>query len=458
MLLAALILPGLLLAGCASTARRDAVPEDKADDAHPFGLKGMRTWGDRATSEEVDEFVHTRVPLLRHLFSDEVKAGKVPSQDFLAMSGGGQYGAFAAGVLNAWSKSGTRPEFAGVSGVSTGAIIAPFAFLGADYDHVLREIYSLYATDDLIEDTLISGILHGSSLASTARLAKVIETYVTEEMLDKIATEYRKGRVLYIGTTNLDAGRPMIWDIGAIANSGAPGALALVRNLIRGSAAIPVAFPPIFVDVQTPDGKHYQEMHVDGGASSQVTFLAADIPLAALTKAALGRNIDRRLWVIINNDLEPPHQTISPRIGPIGKAAVSSLIRGSGVGDVYRLYALARRDEIDFKVGWIPTVVPCKEPTEDFDKPFMACLFNFAGERFSSGKLWQNVPPFYVADPMPRIDIPPPPPLPKAPPPRPARTHPQARHATPAHTVPATSHPATTSPLLHPTAAPAPKP
>ncbi len=397
--LALAVLLCVSLAACQTATRRDAVPEELSDVAHPFGLTGLRSWGDKATDEEVREFIHARVPTLRRLYSAEVKAHHVPHEDWLAMSGGGQFGAFAAGILNAWTASGTRPTFMGVSGVSTGAIIAPFAFLGPDYDHVLREIYSRYGTADLIEDTLLSGLLYGSSLSSTDRLAKVIEQYVTQDLLDRIAAEYRRGRLLYIGTTNLDAGRPMVWDITAIAASGQPGALALVRKLIRGSAAIPVAFPPIMVEVITPDGRVFEELHVDGGASSQVTFVAADIPLAALTREALGRNIERRLWVIVNNDLEPPHQMVSPRIGAIGKAAVSSLIRGSGVGDVYRLFAIARRDDIDMRVGWIPTTIPCTDPVEDFDRAFMACLFQHAGDLFRSGKLWHDLPPFYVRDP-----------------------------------------------------------
>jgi predicted patatin/cPLA2 family phospholipase len=399
--LAAMLLLAFGLAGCHTATRLPAVPEELSDVAHPFGMTGLRSWGDKATDEEVDEFIHARVPMLRKLYAAELKAHHMPHEDWLALSGGGQFGAFAAGILNAWGQSGTRPTFMGVSGISTGAIIAPFAFLGAEYDHVLREIYSRYATEDLVESTLLSGLLFGNALASTDRLAKVIEQYVTQELLDLIAAEHRKGRLLYIGTTNLDAGRPMLWDITAIAASGQPGALDLVRKLIRGSAAIPVAFPPIMVDVVAPDGRVFSELHVDGGASSQVTFIAADIPLAAMTREALGRNIERRLWVIVNNDLEPPHQMINPRIGAIGKAAVSSLIRGSGVGDIYRLFAIAKRDEVDMRVTWIPTTIPCEDPKEDFDRAFMSCLYEHAGELFRGGKLWHDKPPYYVHDPAP---------------------------------------------------------
>jgi hypothetical protein len=286
--------------------------------------------------------------------------------------------------------------FEGVSGVSTGAIIAPFAFLGPKYDETLRAIYSQYSTDDLIEPTILTGLVSGTSLADTARLRAVIARYITPELLEEIALEHRKGRILFIGTTNLDAGRPVIWNIGAIAASGHPDALELVRELIRASAAIPVAFPPIFVPVQAPDGTRYDEMHVDGGASSQVTFVSPEVPIAAVTRAALGRNLDRRLWVIVNNDLEPPHRSLPPRITAIGSAAVSSLIRGSGVGDVYRLFAIAQRDDIDFKVTWIPATTPCPAPDEEFDRAFMACLFAAGGDMLRKGELWREEPPFFA--------------------------------------------------------------
>lgn len=387
------------LSACSSALTRRAPPPEVADLAQPFGIAGLRDWGDALPASEVTAIIARREPQMRALFATELAAGRTPQVDYLALSGGGQWGAFSAGVLDAWTKSGTRPKFLGVSGVSTGAIIAPFAFLGPKYDATLREIYTQYATVDLVESTIFSGLVSGTALADTTPLARMIAKYITPELLSEIAAEHRAGRILYVGTTNLDAGRPVIWDIGAIADSGAPGALDLVRDLIRASAAIPVAFPPIFVEVVAPDGEVYDEMHVDGGASSQVTFLSPQVAIAASTVAVLGRNIDRRLWVIVNNDLEPPRRQISPRLPAIGAAAVSSLIRGSGVGDVYRLYAITERDDIEFNVAWIPPATPCPEPTEDFDRTFMACLYGHGGDLLRAGTLWRETPPFFAAPP-----------------------------------------------------------
>jgi len=388
----------LALAGCGGPLTRQPVPPSLAEAVEPLGMSGLRTWGDALSDEDMQDFILAEASLLRTRFGADLAAGRTPKLDLLALSGGGQWGAFGAGLLAAWSESGARPEFRGVSGISTGAIIAPFAFLGPKHDATLREIYSAYATADLVESTLFSGLISGTALGDTTPLARVIARYVTPELLAEIATEHRRGRLLFIGTTNLDAGRPVIWNIGAIAASGHPEALTLVRSLIRASAAIPVAFPPIFIDVEAPDGSVYDEMHVDGGASSQVTFVSPQVPVAAATRAVFGRNFDRRLWVIVNNDLSPPHHAVRPRLPAIGEAAVSSLIRSSGTGDVYRLYAIAERDDIAFNVTWIPPETPCAPPTEDFDRAFMACLYAFAGDWFRSGAAWRDAPPFFATD------------------------------------------------------------
>jgi hypothetical protein len=386
-----------MLAGCGAGILRNPVPEALASSAQPFGRAGLRDWGDNLDTADLGARIAQRQAFLKAQFGPELAAGRKPRLTYLALSGGGQWGAFGAGILEAWTRSGTRPEFHGVAGVSTGAIIAPFAFLGPAYDATLREIYTQYSTEDLIETTLLSGIISGASLTDTSRLKQVIARYITPELLDAIAAEYRKGRILHIGTTNLDAGRPVIWDIGAIANSGEPGALELVRELIRASSAIPVAFPPIFVPVQTPDGRVFDEMHVDGGASSQVTFVSPAVPIGELTRRALGRNLDREVYVIVNNNLLPPYQSLRPRVTAIGGAAVSSLIRGSAIGDVYRLHAIAQRDGIGFHVTAIPAEIPCPDPTEDFDRAFMHCLFDFGGRLFDSGDLWSDAPPFFAS-------------------------------------------------------------
>ena len=394
-----LLLLALTLSACGAAVTRNGVPTDLAQQAQPLGIPGLRAWGDIIEQDQLDKFVDRQARILKDRFGPEIAAGRTPTLDYLAISGGGPDGAFGAGVLKAWSQSGTRPQFQAVSGVSTGSIIAPFAFLGSEYDPQLEEIYTTLRTEDVVEPTILSGLLSGVALSDTTGLANKIAHYITPELLEKIAAESRRGRLLFVGTTNLDAGRPMIWNMGAIAASGHPGALQLFRDVIRASAAIPIAFPPVFIKVQTPDGRVFDEMHVDGGATSQVVLVSPQIPIAELTRQHLGRNLDRRLWVIINNRVLTEPQTIEPRIGPVGGAAVSSLIRGSGIGDAYKLYLISQRDEVAYHVAWIPRSIPCVSK-EDFDPVYMRCMFDLGGHEFQRGNLWSELPPYFVLPPQ----------------------------------------------------------
>ncbi len=384
-----------LLAGCGTVLIRDPVPPDQAAAAQPLGLAGLRGWGDILEPHEIEPIVNRQGAILRARFGPEIAAGRIPTLHYLALSGGGPDGAFGAGVLKAWSESGTRPEFFGVSGVSTGAIIAPFAFLGRDYDDVLEEIYTTLSTDSILRTTVFSGIISGAALTDTSGLARKIAQYVTPELLEKIGAEYRRGRLLLVGTTNLDAGRPMIWDMGAIAASGHPGALQLFRDVIRASAAVPIVFPPVLIKVETPDGRRHDEMHVDGGATSQVVLVSPQLPVADLTRRFLPQNIHRRLYVLVNNQIIDEYETVRPRIGAIGGRAVSALIRGSGIGDAYKLYAISVRDEIDYRVAWIPRETGCVSQ-EAFDPAYMRCMFDLGAAEQRAGRLWSDLPPYFV--------------------------------------------------------------
>jgi hypothetical protein len=389
----------LLLAACGTAVTRNAVPADRAAEAHPLGLPGLRAWGDIVDEHELGPMIDRQARVMRARFGADVAAGRIPTLHYLALSGGGPDGAFGAGVLKAWTEAGTRPEFQGVSGVSTGSIIAPFAFLGPEYDPVLEDIYTTLRTDDVLSRTFMSGLLSGIALTDTSGLARKIAQHVTPDLLEKVAAQHQRGRLLFVGTTNLDAGRPMIWNMGAIAASGHPGALQLFRDVIRASAAVPIAFPPVFIKVETPDGRTYDEMHVDGGATSQVVLVSPQIPIAALTRQHLGRNVDRRLWVIVNNQVLVAFEPVRPRIGAVGERAISALIRGSGIGDLYKLYAIALRDEVQYRAAWIPERTPCAKASEMFDPVYMRCLFDFGGTVLRSGQLWGALPPYFVLPP-----------------------------------------------------------
>ncbi len=162
--------------------------------------------------------------------------------DVLALSGGGSDGAFGAGVLTGWTARGDRPEFEHVTGVSAGSIIAPFAFLGPKYDAQMREIWTDYNTDQLVVPQIVSGLLGGDALVDTSPLRKLVAKYVDRDFLKAVAREYERGRLLTVGTTNLDAKRPVVWNMGAIARHyDDPEAVQLFRDVIIASAAIPAS-------------------------------------------------------------------------------------------------------------------------------------------------------------------------------------------------------------------------
>jgi hypothetical protein len=212
----------------------------------------------------------------QRLYEREAKYGAADNdphakEHFLALSGGGDNGAFAAGLLVGWSESGTRPTFKIVTGISTGALIAPFAYLGSAYDPTITRMYSDIEQKDIFQRRAVLAGLTSDALADTAPLENMIARYLDTEIVERIAEEYRRGRALIIVTTNLDAGVPVIWNIGAIAESGRPERVALIRKILLASAAVPAFFPPVMFDV-TVDGAAHQELHVDGGASMQ-TFL-----------------------------------------------------------------------------------------------------------------------------------------------------------------------------------------
>jgi hypothetical protein len=207
---------------------------------------------------------------------------ELPPTAYLSLSGGGDRGAFSAGFLNGWTASGTRPQFKLVTGVSTGALIAPFAFLGPGYDATLKAMFTSVSQKDIVAQRFFYSVFLQDALADTTPLARLLKLHVTQELVDAIAAEYAKGRLLFLGTTNLDARRPVVWNVTKIAASGRPESIELLRKIMLASAAIPGAFPPVMFDVEA-NGKTYEEMHVDGGATTQVFVYWAGVRLKELS-------------------------------------------------------------------------------------------------------------------------------------------------------------------------------
>ncbi|CAA0105011.1 Uncharacterised protein [Halioglobus japonicus] len=375
-----------VLLGACSAILRNPVPEDQYTQVSVLGRQDLRAWGDYRNGEHQAALMPRDPNTLERDFGGIMHT----EHNYLAISGGGADGAYGAGVLVGWTHAGTRPEFTMVTGVSTGALTAPFAFLGPDYDEELKLLYTTLESSRIFFRRGIFSIIRGDSVADNTPLMDMLEEYVTDEMIAEIAAEYRKGRILNIGTTDLDAGRPVIWNIGRIANSGQPGAAQLIRQVLLASASIPGVFPPAYIKVQTPDGKTYDEMHVDGGTSAQM-FLYPTHTDFTKVRQDLDIKGTPTAYVIRNSRIEAAYDPVKARLANIGTRAVDSLIRTQGIGDAFRIAAITQRDGVDLKLTWIPMNAPENPGETLFDPSYMSALFDYGYQRAINGTAWTNL-------------------------------------------------------------------
>ncbi len=377
---------GAVLAGCASAPSRNPVPAELVDTARIAEIPEARFYGDLPPPfteewlrEDTEEDLRARL------------GGVMDTEHhYLAISGGGANGAYAAGLLIGWSEEGSRPEFTIVTGISTGALAAPFAFLGAEYDDELREIYTTFGTEDLIEERGILAIFRQDALEDSAPLRAMIARYVDDNLIAELAAEHARGRALLIGTTNIDSMRPIIWNLTRIAASGAPQRGQLIRDILLASASIPVGLPPVLFEVEA-NGRTYDEMHVDGGVTSQVFFYPVGLDWELLLDR-LNVPGQPNLYVIRNAKIVPSHETIERRIPAIGFRKIASLLRTQGLGDLYRIYLTSERDGLAYHGASIPDDFT-ETSTEFFDTVYMQKLFALGYELARGGYPWSEQPP-----------------------------------------------------------------
>ena len=389
---------GLTLTGCGSLPR-NAVPTEYVRQASIPGMPYVRApAGEVSTRFEADlaqSFVQeSAVDFPR----DADGSARYPH---LALSGGGANGAFGAGLLNGWTRSGTRPVFKIVTGVSTGALMAPFAFLGSDYDDALRDFYTTTRSADIFElGSLLWQLLLGEALADTRPLQLLIERHVDAALLQNVAQAHQQGRRLYIGTANLDEPRFVVWNMGLIASSGRPDALALFRKVMLASASIPVAFPPVFFEVELqPGGPRFDEMHVDGGVGARV-FLNGGVLRAEVIRERGGHGGAGRedIFVVHNGQLIPKPDPVRRALPAIAERVIDAAGRNAALGDLLRIHAYAQREKAGFQWVTIPAEVDLSSE-EVFDPVAMLQLYEL-GERIGlSGNYWQLAPPGWRGEP-----------------------------------------------------------
>jgi predicted acylesterase/phospholipase RssA len=389
-----IVFPIFFFQGCGFARTRQPLPPYYMDEARVVGLPDVRGYGD-APDESLKQSAVESVR--QELAAQPGKPAGVfatPTVDILALSGGGADGAFGAGLLCGWTAHGDRPRFKLVTGISTGSLSAPFVFLGPEYDGKLKEIYTTIDTKDVYRMRGFLKMLRSDSLADTLPLARLAAKYVDDKMLADIAAEHKKGRRLLIGTTNLDAQRLVIWDMGAIASSGHPNAGKLFRQIMLASAAFPVFFPPQYIEVEA-GGKKYDELHVDGGTVAEAITYEYTIRPGAVRTEALGEGAKprpMRLFVVRNSKTKPEWSTTQAGLKSITKRAMSTIIKYQGVGDLYRLYTLSQADGVDFNLAVIPGDFMAAKK-EEFDRDYMNQLFDRGYDLGKEGYPWKKYPP-----------------------------------------------------------------
>jgi predicted acylesterase/phospholipase RssA len=285
-----------------------------------------------------------------------------------------------------------------VSGVSTGALIAPFAFLGPGYDATLRDVYTSGVAESLLDTPSIVHAVFGSGLFGNTRLRELVARYISQDMLGKIAAEHARGRDLLIVTTNLDTQRTVIWDMGRIAAIRSVQALNLFRDVMAASASIPVVFPPMLIDAAA-GGHRFQEMHVDGGVTAPVLTL----PEAFLFRnGAPDRSLRMNIYVLVNDKVERDFRLVPNRTIDIAARTSASVTKTQIRSVLYTTYDFARRNKFGFNLTYIDRDVP-SPASFGFDAGYMRSLYQYGYDKARTGDFWANAPPLDERQPGPQI-------------------------------------------------------
>jgi len=374
--------------GCAPAIKRTAPPVALTDQAEIPGMPNVRFRGDivdpRLQADILRSYRNNPMP-------GDVRSKKAPGMGGLVLSGGGDRGAFGAGLLCGWTERGDRPRFRFVTGVSTGALIAPLAFLGPKYDDVLREAYTTVSASDVIRRRILIRWLSFDSITDSTPLAMMLERQFPDELVREVAVEHAKGRRLYVQTMNLDSQRAVVWDMGAIASSGHPDAPRLFRQVLVASASIPSIFPPQYIQVRA-DGKTYQEMHVDGGTSSQMLMSTMPVNIPAI-RSKLGRLPHRpTVYIIRNGYLRPEWEEVRPKILPIAARSLESLIKAQANMELHLMYQDAKAAGMNFHFTHIPDDYT-RQSKKNFDTAEMNRLFDLGYQLALKGDHWHREPP-----------------------------------------------------------------
>lgn len=380
-----------LLTACAQTVKHHPLSADAYQTLKVAETVGNeRWWGDVASQDLIKKTIKYRKIFKKNAQSTQRDGNQVLSQNILVLSGGGANGAFGAGVLAGWTASGQRPTFDVVTGASTGALIAPFAFLGPDYDETIYQLYATATRDTIYKPKILSGLISGSALSDTTSLKKQIDKHITPKLVEEIAHAFQKGRRLFIVTTHFDAMRPMFWDIGYIATHRKNDAVTLIRQVMLASASVPVLFPPVPISWEV-NGQQFTELHVDGGMTRSVFAYPSQLNIKALDQQE-NIKLDRKFYLIINGNSSLAYAPAPVDVLGIAERTINGLLQHQTHADIERIYHLAQRDNIEFNIIEIPDSFNANGAT-DFDSTYMNNLLAIGKEIGKQADFWHKKPP-----------------------------------------------------------------
>lgn len=366
-LLAAAVLLLAALSACGGPKRMGFTEADSASAVIP-GMPHVRYWLD-------DPHIPSMLDAPAAAAGDPVTV--------LALSGGADRGAYGAGFLNGWTKAGTRPEFTVVTGVSTGALIAPFAFLGPEFDSRLKAAYADIGPDDIYRLRFPLSIPFSVSAVSDKPLHRRIDTFITDSVIDRVAAAHRRGRRLYVLTVNIDAGRGVVWDMGAIAASGAPDRYRLFRQILLASSVIPAVFPPVAIETRGNSGP-IEEWHVDGG------IVAPLLAPPLMASGSAGRPV--RLYVLVNERLGGQFDLVKPGIFSMAQHAFELSVQTTLRRQAAQAWSWSKRSGADYRLTYVAPDFKRQDDHDYFATDYMQALYAYGEERGKAGA-WVSRPP-----------------------------------------------------------------
>ena len=309
--------------------------------------------------------------------------------NILAISGGGTNGAFGAGVINGLYDSGELPEYTVITGISAGSLMAPFVFAGGEHIARLKTVMLELNDKMILGERNFLNTLIKDAFTTGESFYSFIESVYTPEMIEKIALEHQSGRRLFIGTTQFDSERLMVWNIGRIAESDLPNKVTLIHQILAASSSIPGVFPPQFIEVEE-NGKRYEELHVDGGLATQVFFDIAKTDFGALSDS-LGLQNKPYVHVIRNGLLNVPYQVTPDKGIALLTRTLSSMTVRQTRGDLYRMMYFSQEYDLDLSFTFIDDDFEGHKTTKKmFDLQYMTLLYDYGYNKVKHDAVWSK--------------------------------------------------------------------